>query len=111
MRHPLMITMNRASALSQGGIRTAGGCTMTFESGWKRPAVMSVTVASRGSPIADWRNSRRFECRFRLHGLQKRHKRLGIRLRIARLRDDIFDRRLLQHRQRYCEPEAGSCIG
>jgi hypothetical protein len=31
MRHPLMIMMTMASALSQWVIRTVSGCTITFE--------------------------------------------------------------------------------
>src|SRR5258707_11758735 len=111
MRHPLMIMMNMASALSQCVIRTASGCTITFESGCKRPTVTSATVASTRSRLVDWRRARRFERRFRLRGLQERHERFGVRLRIAGLRDDVFDGRLVQHRQRYRELEAGDRVG
>src|SRR5258707_5836090 len=111
MRQPLMIMMTMASALSQCVIRTVRGCTITFETRYKRPAVMSVTVASRRSRIVDRRKSSRLECRFRRCGLQNRHDRFGIRLRIAGLRDHIFDWRLVQRRQSYCELEASGRIG
>ena len=47
MRHPLMIMMTIASALSQCVTRTVRGWTITFETRCKRPAVMSVTVVSQ----------------------------------------------------------------
>src|SRR5260370_1302344 len=105
MRHPLMIMMTMASALSQWVIRTVRGCTITFETRCKRPAAMSVTDASRCLRVVDRRKSRRFERRFRRRGLDKRHERLGIGLRIAGLRNDIFDWRLV--RQGHHELEAG----
>src|ERR1700757_1113210 len=111
MRHPLMIMMNMASALSQCVIRTVSGCTITFETRCKCPAVTSATVASTRSRLVDRRKARRFERRFRLCGLQERHERFGVRLPIAGLRDDIFDWRLVQHRQGYCEVEARGRIG
>src|SRR6266481_7521169 len=101
MRHPLMIMMTMASALTQWVIRTVRGCTITFETWCKRPAVTSVIAASRRLRIVDQRKSRRFERRLRDRRLDKRHERLGIRLRIAGLRNDIFDRRLVQQRQRH----------
>src|SRR5215470_12909074 len=95
-----MIMMTIASALSQCVIRTVRGCTITFETGCKRPAVTSVIAASRCLGIVDRRKSRRFERRLRGGRLDKRHERLGIRLRVAGLRNDVFDRRLIQQRQR-----------
>src|SRR5689334_2895606 len=111
MRHPLMIMMTMASALSQWVIRTVRGCTITFETRCKRPAAMSVTDASRCLRVVDRRKSRRFERRFRRRGLDKRHKRSGIGLRIAGLRNDIFDWRLVKQRQGHHELEAGGGIG
>src|SRR5258707_1125076 len=54
MRHPLMIMMTMASALSQWVIRTVSGCTITL---CKRPAVTSVIAASRRLRIGDRRKS------------------------------------------------------
>src|SRR5499427_642223 len=105
-----MIMMTIASALSQCVIRTVSGCTITFETGCKRPAVMSVTDASRCLRIVDRRKSRRFERRLRRGRLDKRHERLGIRLRVAGLRNDIFDRRLIEQWQRHQELEAGGGV-
>ena len=62
-------------------------------------------------PTVDRRKPRRFERRFRLGGLQKRHKRFDVRLRITGLRDDILDWRLVQRRQSYRELEARGRIG
>src|SRR6516162_11835277 len=111
MRHPLMIMMTMASALSQCVIRTVSGCTMTFKTRCNCSAVTSVTVASGRMPTVDRRKPRRFERRFRLGGLQKRHKRFDVRLRITGLRDDILDWRLVQRRQSYRELEARGRIG
>src|SRR5260221_544799 len=111
MRHPLMIMMTMASGLSKWVIRTVRGCTITSETRWKRPAVMSVTDASRCLRVVDRRKSRRFERRFRRRGFDKHHERLGVGLRIAGLRDDIFDWRLFEQRQRHHEPEARGGIG
>src|SRR5262249_55739207 len=107
MRHPLMIMTTMASALSQCVIRTVRGCTITFETRCKRPAVMSVTAASRCLRVVDRRKSRRFERRFRRRGLDKRHERSGIGLRIAGLRNDIFDWRLVKQGRGNTELEAG----
>src|SRR6266478_8473807 len=111
MRHPLMIMMTMASALTQWVIRTVSGCTITFETWCKRPAVTSVLAASRRLRIVDQRKSRRFERRLRRCRIQKRHERLGIRLRSTGLRDHIFDWRLVQRRQSDCELEASGRIG
>jgi hypothetical protein len=51
MRHPLMIMMMIAIALSQWVIRTVKGWTIAFDTRCKRPAVMSVIVGSRASVI------------------------------------------------------------
>src|SRR6516165_983875 len=98
MRHPLMIMMTMASALTQWVIRTVRGCTITLEARCKRPAVISVILASYGLRIVDRRKPGRSEHRFRLRRFQKRHERSGVRLRIASLRDDVFDGRQIQHR-------------
>src|SRR5260370_38057333 len=111
MRHPLMIMMTMASALSQWVIRTVSGCTITFETRCKRPAAMSVTAASRCLRVVDRRKSRRFERRFRRRGLDKRHERLGIGLRIAGLRNDIFDWRLVRHSPRAGQTHAFADYG
>src|SRR5713226_2952027 len=103
MRHPLMIMMTMASALSQWVIRTVRGWTMMSEARCHRPAVMSVIVASR--LFVDRREAGRFERRLRLRRLEKGHKALRVQLRIARLGDDIFDRRLIGRRQRHCQRE------
>ena len=63
MRHPLMIMMTMARALSQWVIRTVKEWTITFETRCRRPAVMSVIVASQRALFVDRHEAGGFERR------------------------------------------------
>src|SRR3979411_2126170 len=100
MRHPLMIMMTMARALSQWVIRTVKGWTITFETRCRRPAVMSVIVTSQRALFVDRHEAGRFERRLCLRGFQERHEGLCVQGGIAGLCDNVLDRRLARGRKR-----------